>query len=49
MTLIDTQKLIEQVHVHKIVSRPSGKSRYRAALPSRTERALMSTIGRPWA
>ena len=29
-------------------SRPSGGSAYRVAVPSRTERALMGTIGRPW-
>lgn len=28
---------------------PSGASGYRTVLPTRVERALMGTIGRPWA
>jgi hypothetical protein len=29
-------------------SRPSGASAYRVSVPSRIERALMGSIGRPW-
>jgi len=35
--------------VREGLSRPSGASRFRSALPSPTENALMGTIGRPWA
>jgi hypothetical protein len=38
----------ERMRVAEGASRPSGASRFRSALPSPTERALMGTIGRPW-
>ena len=38
-----------RTRVREGASSPSGASAYRVAVPSRTERALIATIGRPWA
>ena len=38
-----------RIRTREGASYPSGASRFRSALPSPTERALMGTIGRPWA
>ena len=35
--------------VRAAAHRPSGASAYRCVLHTRSERALMATIGRPWA
>lgn len=34
--------------VREGASRPSGASAYRSVLYTRSERALMATLGRPW-